>query len=205
MHQYVSLIMAKNMHNVIGDYNNDIPWLKKPHYDVKADMAFFREMTLGSAVVMGGNTFRSFVKPLPNRLNIVVSQSLKSDLENNVLVCSGINQLVNTLSDIDTDIFVIGGASLAQQMLERELIDFAFISNINSDNTSSGIKLDTDLIGNQLQFLQTKYYHGENGALSIDVYGEAGVNLPSSLSCKLKRLSQRLPLVKVDRNHGNYS
>ena len=205
MHQYVSLIMAKNMHNVIGDYNNDIPWLKKPHYDVKADMAFFREMTLGSAVVMGGNTYRSLIKPLPNRLNIVVSKSLQSDLGQDLLVCSSIEELLYQLNSIDTDIFVIGGASLAQQMLEREVIDFAFISTIRSDNTSDGVKLDTDLLGDKLGFLQTKYYQGSDGTLSVDVYGEAGLHLPSSLCVKLKRLSEKLPLIKVDRYHGHYS
>ena len=205
MHQYVSLIMAKNMHNVIGDYNNDIPWLKKPHYDVKADMAFFREMTHHSAVVMGGNTYRSLIKPLPNRLNIVVSKSLQSDLGQDLLVCSSIEELLYQLNSIDTDIFVIGGASLAQQMLEREVIDFAFISTIRSDNTSDGVKLDTDLLGDKLGFLQTKYYQGSDGTLSVDVYGEAGLHLPSSLCVKLKRLSEKLPLIKVDRYHGHYS
>ena len=205
MHQYVSLIMAKNIHNVIGNHNNDIPWLKKPHYDVKADMAFFREMTHHSAVVMGGNTYRSLIKPLPNRLNIVVSKSLQSDLGQDLLVCSSIEELLYQLNSIDTDIFVIGGASLAQQMLEREVIDFAFISTIRSDNTSDGVKLDTDLLGDKLGFLQTKYYQGSDGTLSVDVYGEAGLHLPSSLCVKLKRLSEKLPLIKVDRYHGHYS
>ena len=205
MQQYVSLIMAKNIHNVIGNRNNDIPWLKKPHYDVKADMAFFREMTHRSAVVMGGNTYRSLIKPLPNRLNIVVSKSLQSDLGQNLLVCGSIEELLYQLNFINTDIFVIGGASLAQQMLEREVIDFAFISTIHSDNTSDGVKLDTDLLGDKLGFLQTKYYQGSDGTLSIDLYGEAGLHLPSSLCIKLKRLSEKLPLIKVDRHHGHHS
>lgn len=43
-------------------------------FRLKADMAHFRAATLGKPVVMGRKTFESLAKPLPRRLNIVVSR-----------------------------------------------------------------------------------------------------------------------------------
>ncbi|HCA57471.1 MAG TPA: dihydrofolate reductase, partial [Blastocatellia bacterium] len=46
-----------------------LPW----HYP--ADLKFFKETTTGNAVVMGRTTWDSIGRPLPNRLNIVLSRS----------------------------------------------------------------------------------------------------------------------------------
>ncbi|HSK71207.1 MAG TPA: dihydrofolate reductase, partial [Pyrinomonadaceae bacterium] len=51
-----------------------LPW----HYS--ADLKFFKETTLNNAVVMGFNTWKSIGKPLPKRLNIVLSRS--AEIEN---------------------------------------------------------------------------------------------------------------------------
>lgn len=59
-------IAACTKNGIIG-VNGAIPW----HY--KEDFAFFKFMTTGHAVVMGGNTYRSIGKPLPNRKNVVIT------------------------------------------------------------------------------------------------------------------------------------
>ncbi len=58
--------VAKNF--AIGK-DGKLPW----HYS--ADLKFFKETTLNHAIVMGFNTWNSIGKPLPKRLNIVLSQN----------------------------------------------------------------------------------------------------------------------------------
>ena len=50
-------------------------------FSLKEDMKFFRETTKGKVVVMGANTLRSFPNgnPLKNRINIVLSSTIKRD------------------------------------------------------------------------------------------------------------------------------
>jgi len=57
-----------------------LPW----HYS--ADLKFFKQTTTGSAIVMGFNTWRSIGKPLPNRLNIVLSRSENIEPQPNVIL-----------------------------------------------------------------------------------------------------------------------
>ncbi len=63
----ISLIVARARNGAIGR-NGTIPW------DVPEDLKFFQRETLGGAIIMGRNTWDSLpFKPLPRRLNIVVS------------------------------------------------------------------------------------------------------------------------------------
>ena len=58
--------MARN--RVIGR-DNQLPWR------LPADLAYFKRVTLGHPVVMGRRTYESIGRPLPGRLNIVVSRN----------------------------------------------------------------------------------------------------------------------------------
>lgn len=63
----LTLIVARDRNGAIGR-NNDIPW-RAPE-----DLAFFQRETTGGALVMGRRTWDSLpVRPLKNRLNLVVS------------------------------------------------------------------------------------------------------------------------------------
>lgn len=68
-----SAIFAADLNGGIG-INNKLPW------DYKEDMVWFKDNTKGKCIIMGSNTFRSLgCKPLPNRLNIVLSSSIKEE------------------------------------------------------------------------------------------------------------------------------
>lgn len=63
----ITLIVARDKNGAIGK-GNTIPW------HAPEDLKFFMRETMGGAVIMGRNTWDSLpVKPLKNRLNIVVS------------------------------------------------------------------------------------------------------------------------------------
>ena len=63
-----SLVVAMDRNRVIGR-DNALPWR------LPADLAYFKRVTMGHPVVMGRRTYESIGKPLPGRLNIVVSRN----------------------------------------------------------------------------------------------------------------------------------
>ncbi len=113
-------IVAVSRNYAIGK-DGKLPW----HYS--ADLRFFKETTLGNAVVMGANTWRSIGKPLPNRLNIVLSRSGSVETPPEVMRFSSREAVIEFSSVYDKDIYVIGGAKtyldLADQ-IDRWIVTF---------------------------------------------------------------------------------
>ena len=86
---------------------------------IPEDMKLFREETVGKVVVMGRKTFESLPQGLPlvERTNIVLttSEDFKHD---NVYVCHSVDEVLNKVKEYPTDdVYVIGGASVYEQML----------------------------------------------------------------------------------------
>lgn len=68
------LIVAATRNQVIGR-DNAMPW------HLPEDLRYFRERTLGKPIIMGRKTWESLGRPLPGRLNIVVSRQADLQLE----------------------------------------------------------------------------------------------------------------------------
>lgn len=137
-----SLILATDERGGIG-MCNDLPW-KRVGYNSSADMAWFKEKTKGKIIVMGYNTWVSIGrKPLPGRVNIVVTKNnineLK-DLINTRKVTDSVNEFWGmntklmafespqevvsaikygiTSADNGCEVMVIGGAQIYQAFME---------------------------------------------------------------------------------------
>ncbi len=81
-----------------------LPW----HYP--ADLKFFKQTTLGHAVVMGFHTWASIGKPLPNRLNIVLSRNSNIENQPNVLLLRSTEEVLALANYLKCNLFIIGGA-----------------------------------------------------------------------------------------------
>jgi dihydrofolate reductase len=92
---------AKNF--AIGK-DGKLPW----HYS--ADLRFFKETTIGNAVVMGMHTWRSIGKPLPKRLNIILSRTAQIEDQTDVLLARSKEEVLQLSNDLDRNLFIIGGA-----------------------------------------------------------------------------------------------
>lgn len=95
--------IAKNF--AIGK-DGKLPW----HHS--ADLKFFKETTTGHAVVMGANTWRSIGKPLPNRLNVVLSGSSSVTPPAEVMRLSSKEEILDLAQYLNRDVFIIGGAKV---------------------------------------------------------------------------------------------
>ena len=108
----ISHLVALSNNFVIG-VNNDLPW------KLKKDLQHFSTYTQNKAIVMGRKTYESIGRPLPNRKNIVISSSLESqeDLE----VVPNLNQAIEVASQWNKDnsageeIVLIGGGYVFEE------------------------------------------------------------------------------------------
>ena len=66
----ISHLVAISNNNVIG-VNNNLPW------NLKSDLAHFKEYTLNKSIIMGRKTYESIGRPLPNRNNVIVSRTIQ--------------------------------------------------------------------------------------------------------------------------------
>ena len=99
---------------------------------ISADLKRFKEITSGNAVIMGYNTLLSLPggKPLKNRMNIVLYPT-EIEIEGATVV-HGIDEAVDLAAEIkDKDVFVIGGASVYNQLLPY--CDTAYITKIDKE------------------------------------------------------------------------
>jgi dihydrofolate reductase len=102
----ISHLVALSNNFVIG-VNNDLPW------KLKKDLQHFSSYTQNKSIVMGRKTFESIGRPLPNRKNIVISSSLES--QENLEIVPNLNKAIEVASQWNKDnsaeeeIVLIGG------------------------------------------------------------------------------------------------
>lgn len=114
----ISIVVAMSTNRVIGS-NNQLPW------HLPNDLQYFKRLTMGSPIIMGRKTYESIGRPLPGRLNIVVSRQSPAAIfpcgvpESVRVVASldeGYAQAVCT-EDEKNRVFVIGGEQIYRQSL----------------------------------------------------------------------------------------
>jgi len=103
----LTLIVAIERRNGIG-INNALPWR------LPEDLVFFKRTTTGHPILMGRKTFESIGRPLPNRLNIVITRN--PDWRHDGVTVAGTLQQAAELAG-DGEAFVIGGAQIYLEAL----------------------------------------------------------------------------------------
>ena len=104
----VVLVAALGRNGVIG-VDGGMPW------HLPADLAHFKQVTLGHPVIMGRATFESIGRPLPGRRNIVLSRS-GFDAPRGVECAGSLDEALDRL-DADTPAMVIGGGQVYAEAL----------------------------------------------------------------------------------------
>jgi len=113
----LSLVVARAANGVIGR-DGDLPWR------LKSDLALFKANTLGKPVIMGRKTWDSLPrKPLPGRMNIVLSRDGSFE-PTNAVVCESFLEAVQMAKEQAEDdgvdeVCVIGGRALFEMALPK--------------------------------------------------------------------------------------
>jgi dihydrofolate reductase len=117
----ISIIVAIAENGAIGQ-DNKLLW------HISEDLKRFKKLTAGHKVIMGRNTLLSLPKwPLPNRINIVITDNKTERFEGCVMVFS-IEEAVAKCAN-DEECFIIGGASIYRQFMP--LADKLYITKVH--------------------------------------------------------------------------
>lgn len=106
----LSGIAAMSENHVIGK-NNQLPW------HLPADLRHFKNITTGHPILMGRKTYQSIGKPLPNRINLILTHD-KTFKADGCLVVSSIEEALQSAPCMGSEeVFVIGGAEVYKQLM----------------------------------------------------------------------------------------
>lgn len=101
----ISIVVAASSNNVIGK-DNQLIW------HLPNDLAFFKNTTWGSVIIMGRKTYESINKALPGRINIVITRQ-KDWYAANVITANHLNDAIDKANATNCkEIFVIGGGEI---------------------------------------------------------------------------------------------
>lgn len=121
----LSLIVAAAENNVIGR-GGELPWR------LPADLAHFKRLTMGAAILMGRKTYDSIGRPLPGRKSIVLTRDTAwRAIHDEVLVAESLDMAIevaievaialaaqNEVQNAD-EVFVIGGGEIYRLALPK--------------------------------------------------------------------------------------
>jgi len=101
-----------------------LPW------DSKTDMSHFRKLTIQNIIIMGRKTWESLpMKPLINRINIIVSKTISTD--DSSFVFDTLDKAIEFAKSFKKEIFVIGGAQLIYEALQKQEFKYLYLTQFN--------------------------------------------------------------------------
>ncbi len=123
----IALIVAAAENNIIG-CDNQLPW------HLPKDLQYFKSVTMGKPIIMGRKTFDSIGRPLPGRVNIVVTRQAGWCHEG-VEVASSLPQAMSLAEDVAVDavseVMVIGGAQIYAEAFA--LADKIYLTRVHAE------------------------------------------------------------------------
>ena len=113
---------------------------------IPEDLKYFKDLTSNHVVVMGRKTWDSLPdKPLKDRINIIISNSLFQseynqpwDVIKHLSVCMSLDYAINYIQTVnnDNDVFIIGGGQIYKELLpfcDRVYVTKIYTSHENVD------------------------------------------------------------------------
>lgn len=124
-----ALIVAMSRNRVIGR-NNALPWY------LPGDLRYFKQATMGKPIIMGRKTWESIGRPLPGRMNIVVTrdkawQAPAGTVSDSSLAQAFVRATAQAeLEDVD-EVMVIGGGQIYADVLAQ--IDRMYVTQVHAE------------------------------------------------------------------------
>ena len=120
----ISIIVAASNNNAIGA-NNQLLW------HLPNDLKYFKNTTWGMPVIMGRKTFESVNKPLPGRVNIVITRQ-KNWVCEGVLRAADLAHALELAAETNCkEAFIIGGGEIYSQALP--MAECVYLTRVNTE------------------------------------------------------------------------
>jgi dihydrofolate reductase len=120
----ITIIAAIAENNALGK-DNDLIW------HLPSDLKRFKKITSGHCILMGRNTFESIGKPLPNRTTIIITRN-KNYFKEGCSIAHSLEEAIDLVGSDDVA-FVIGGAQIYKEAIEKDLVDQLDITKVHQD------------------------------------------------------------------------
>lgn len=123
----LGLIVAYDKNRLIGN-KGKIPW------KIKGEQERFKFLTTSNIVIMGRKTYEEIGKPLPDRINIVVSRTTTYD---GCYRATSLKDAIDIANKINKDscrndhIFICGGYKLYKEAID--IVDTMYITEIEGE------------------------------------------------------------------------
>ena len=117
----LSIIAAVSDNNVVGK-NNALPW------KLSADLKRLKLLTMGHHIIMGRRTWESLGRPLPGRINLVITSDKNYAAEGGVVVGS-LREALKIASD-DEEAFIFGGGKIFTEALP--FVDKIYLTQVHA-------------------------------------------------------------------------
>lgn len=121
----ISIVAAIGRNRELGK-DNKLLW------NIPDDLKHFKEVTSGHPIIMGRKTFESIGRPLPKRLNIVVTRD-NTYMPEGVTVCNSLEDAVRIAGQAEggNEIMIIGGGQIFTQALP--ITDRMYLTLVDAD------------------------------------------------------------------------
>lgn len=138
--KFIMVVAAKMPEMGIG-FQGKLPWR------LSQEILTFKKITTtgNNAVIMGRKTWESIPKkfrPLPDRLNIVVSRSPPKEPIEGVKYCNDLDNLPSLIPENIDRVFMIGGSELFNYYFKSPLCKDIILTELHNDEP---VELDTFL------------------------------------------------------------
>jgi dihydrofolate reductase len=125
----ISHVVATAENGVIGR-DGGLPW------HIPADLKRFKAATMGKMVLMGRKTYASVGRPLPGRLNIVVTRAQGAEREMfapGVVVCADLDAALHYAAahahEWQNELCIIGGGEIYAQTMDK--VNIIYLSRVH--------------------------------------------------------------------------
>jgi len=124
-----ALIVAMSRNRVIGR-NNKLPWY------LPGDLRYFKQATMGKPVIMGRKTWDSIGRPLPGRMNLVISRNSQWQAPAGVVAAGSLQDaLIKAQAQAELEggeeVMIIGGGQIYAEALP--LVDRMYITQVHAE------------------------------------------------------------------------
>jgi dihydrofolate reductase len=122
----LSAIVAVAKNGVIGK-EGGLPWY------LPAELARFKQITMGHAIIMGRKTHESIGRALPGRTNIVITRDKDYKAAEGCIVANSLVEAIEKAkkSEGANEVFIIGGASVYQEAMP--LLERIYLTKVDAD------------------------------------------------------------------------
>ena len=174
----LTIIAAKAKNGVIG-IKGGLPW------DLPTDLKHFKKTTSGHPIIMGRKTYESIGRPLPNRLNIVITKDQKH-IEG-VYKVPGLPEAIDLAYGLRDEAFIIGGAGLYQMalpwstnmiitQLDQEFEGDTYFPNFNPNNWRMEFRPEDTFVDNGIFCSIANYIRVREESMNSVVHGTGKFN-----------------------------